>query len=88
MKKVDGFVLRQLGEEYIIVGEGVEQINFNKLISLNKSAKYLWENAEGEFDINLLRDLLLKKYDVSSDLAYADASSLVEKWIEVGIIEM
>lgn len=87
MRKVEGFVLRKLGKEYIIVGEGVEQINFNKLISLNKSAKYLWENTGDIFDLDSLSDLLVKQYDVSRDLAFKDVCSLVEKWIEVGIIK-
>ena len=47
MKIIDGFRLRKLGKEYIVVGEGLAQVNFNKMVSLNGTAAYLWESVEG-----------------------------------------
>ena len=35
MKIKDGFVLREMCGEYIVAAEGLQHINFNKLISLN-----------------------------------------------------
>ena len=46
MKTVPGFRLRKLGNEYILVGESMELINFNKMITLNETAAFLWEQAE------------------------------------------
>ena len=34
MRTVEGFRLRKMGSEYIIVGEGLGQVDFNKLASL------------------------------------------------------
>ena len=34
MRIKDGFVLRTIIDNYIVVGEGLSQINFNKIISL------------------------------------------------------
>ena len=66
MKIVEGFRLRPLGKEFIVTPESVAQINFNKMISLNSSAAYLWKSVEGkEFTAETLRDLLLERYDVS-----------------------
>ena len=42
MKIKKGFVLRQLLGEYVVTGEGLERVNFNKIISLNATAAYLW----------------------------------------------
>jgi hypothetical protein len=46
MKTKDGFVLREMCGENIITGEGLEHINFNKLISLNSTAAFLWKAVQ------------------------------------------
>ena len=38
MKIKEGFVLREMCGEYIVSAEGLQHINFNKLISLNSTA--------------------------------------------------
>ena len=40
MKIKNGFVLREMCGESIVTAEGMENINFNKLISLNSTAQY------------------------------------------------
>lgn len=87
MKIIDGFRLRTLGEEYIVVGEGLGQVDFNKMISLNASAAYLWESVEGkEFSVEDLTQLLLDRYEVEEAVAAADAAKLARAWLEAGII--
>lgn len=79
--------MRTLGKEYIIVGEGLGQTNFNKMISLNGTAAYLWESVEGkDFNADDLRDLLLEKYEVEEEVAARDAKALLEKWVEAGLV--
>ncbi|MBQ9893503.1 MAG: PqqD family protein [Bacteroidales bacterium] len=88
MKIKEGFTLRTLCGEHIVVGEGLSQVNFNKIISLNESAAWLWEQVQGkEFGEETLAGLLLEKYDVSQELAQADSAKLLEQWKEQGIIE-
>ena len=80
--------MRTLGKEFIIVGEGLAQVNFNKMISLNATAAYLWESVFGkEFTSEDLVKLLLDKYEVSEEVATADVDNLVKKWFEAGLIE-
>lgn len=88
MKTVKGFRLRKLGNEHIVVPEGIELVNFNKMISLNESAAYLWESIEGkEFTAETLADLLVSQYEIERELALADSKNIVERWLEIGIIE-
>ncbi len=80
--------MRTLGNEFIIVGEGVAQVNFNKMISLNATAAYLWESVVGkEFTSADLVKLLLDKYEVTEEVAAADVDNLVKKWIEAELVE-
>jgi hypothetical protein len=88
MKIKEGFRMRTLGKEFIIVGEGLAQVNFNKMISLNATAAYLWESVYGkEFTSADLVKLLLDKYEVEEAVAAADVENLVKKWFEAGLIE-
>ena len=89
MKQKKGCVLRDVCGEKVIVGEGVETINFGKLISLNETAAWLWEKAAelGDFTVEQLADEICKEYNVEKDRALADIEKTVALWKETGIIE-
>ena len=87
MKIIEGFRLRKLGKEHIVVGEGLAQVDFNKMVSLNESAAYLWESVEGkEFTVDDLTALLLDRYEVEQEIAAKDAAALAQAWIEAGVV--
>ena len=87
MKVVEGFRLREICGEFIIVPESTELVNFNKMIHLNATAAYLWEQVSGlpDFTVEQLASLLTEKYDVSDEVALKDAAAIAQKWIEIGI---
>ena len=86
MKIKDGFVLREMCGEYIVAAEGLQNINFNKLISLNATAAFLWKELEGkEFTVEDMAQLLVDEYEIDMELALTDSANLVKSWIEAGI---
>lgn len=88
MKIKDGFILRTICGEHIVVGEGLAQVNFNKMLSLNESAAYLWQAVTGkEFTKEDLVQLLLDQYEVTADRAAQDVDKLTETWIQEGVVE-
>lgn len=89
MKIKEGFILRSICGEYVVVGEGLAQVNFNKMLSLNASAAYLWQAVAGreEFTVEDLTNLLTQKYDVSADRAAEDAAKVARIWIREGVAE-
>ena len=88
MKTKDGFILREMCGEYIISGEGLEHINFNKLISLNSTAAFLWNAVVGkEFTPESMAQLLVDEYGIDMELALNDSKALCQSWIEAGIAE-
>lgn len=87
MKTKKGFVLRSLGREFILVAEGLEAADVNKLISMNESAAFLWKSVEGkEFDANTLMDLLMEEYGITREVAEKDVTALLETWKRADII--
>ena len=89
MKQKEGFVLRTVCGENVIVGEGLGTIDFGKLISLNETAAWLWKKAGemGDFDIDSLTAALCEEYEVEQNQARADVTKMVTQWQEIGIVE-
>lgn len=88
MKIKQGFELRDICGEKVILATGIENVDFNQMISLNETAAYLWQNiGENEFDAQRLADLLCDVYEVSPETALADAQSVIKQWTNCGIIE-
>lgn len=88
MKIKEGFILREMCGENIVAAEGLEHINFNKLISLNESAAYLWKELCGkEFSLEEMAELLIARYGIDKELALKDSASLYQAWTEAGIAE-
>jgi len=89
MRIKKGFELREVCGEHIIVAYGRENIDFNKVISLNESANYLWKNiADKDFTAETLADLLCQEYEVDAETAAKDAKSLLDEWVKVGLVEV
>ena len=87
MRTKKGFRLRELGGDYILIGESAELIDFNHIITFNEAAAYLWQNVQGkDFDVETLTQLLLDEYDVSEDIACEDAQATMDDWLEIGIV--
>lgn len=74
--------------ENIVSAEGLQHINFNKLISLNESAAYLWQELQGkDFTQEEMAELLIKRYGIDKQLAMTDSEKLAASWIEIGLAE-
>lgn len=89
MQAKKGFRLRPLGDEYILVGESIEQVNFNKMITMNETAAFMWQKvSDGHaFTADELADALTGEYEVSKEQALTDVHKTIESWQNAGIIE-
>lgn len=88
MKTKTGFRLHTVCNENVIVAEGIENIDFSKIISMNESAAYLWQKVVGRsFTIDELSQLLCEEYEVDEATAKADAKTVARQWLEAGIVE-
>lgn len=86
MKVKEGFVLRKVGKEQVVVALGEASALLNGLIKLNDSGVMLWKLLEQGAERNELADALLQKYDISPEQAEKDVDSFLEPLIEIGCI--
>lgn len=89
MKIKKGFVLRELGDTYIIILDTPgAKINMSSLLSFNESAAWLWRRAEGiEFDEEDLARFLFDEYDITPEYAAEEVARIVAQWREYGLVE-
>ncbi|MBO7347512.1 MAG: PqqD family protein [Bacteroidaceae bacterium] len=87
MKIKEGFQLREVCGEYVVVAYGMKNIDFSKVINLNESAADMWKAVVGkEFTVEDLKNALLDTYDVSEEQAFADAQRVAAEWKEIGLV--
>ena len=82
MKLKDGFVLRSVAGETVVLPSG-EAANFDMMITLNDTGRFLWEKLETETDEAALVKAVLAEYDVSEDRAVASVQAFVARLKEL-----
>ena len=88
MKLKEGFVLRELGDEYIVSPEGLDVMENGRMFSLNEPAAYLWQQVQGkDFTDETLFQLLVSEYDVPEQTAREDIAALVDVLRTFGVVD-
>lgn len=88
MKIKNGFVLRDVCGEQVIMGEGIGALDFGRLLSLNETAAFLWKIAQtGDFTVESLANKLCEEYDVALEQAKTDIAAIIKEWQTVGVVE-
>ena len=88
MRIKDGFELREICGEHVILSHGMDNIDFSKIISLNETAAFLWKEAVGkeESSEEELTGHLLEAYEVDEETARKDVAQVLAKWREIGLL--
>ena len=88
MRIKEGFELRDICGESVIVATGRKNIDFSKVISLNESAALVWRGViDRDFEVEDMVKVLLDNYEVSAERATADAQALAKQWQEIGLVD-
>ena len=85
MKIKDGFILRQVASQNVVLPASKE-LNLNMMITLNDTGAFLWEHLQMETDEDALVAALLKEYDVDEDTARTCVRQFVKKLDDNGFL--
>lgn len=72
MKLNGEFILRQVGEDVVVVPTGETALQFNGMILLNAVSRILWERLTEGADLPQLVAAVTAQFDVSPEEAEAD----------------
>jgi len=78
MKLKDGFILREVAGKCVAVPTGTD-IDFNGMITLNDTAKLLWDCLAKGAETEDLVAALTAEYDVDAQTAATHVTAFVEK---------
>ena len=87
--KVKNFVLKEIADQTIVVPTGDNEIDFSGVVTLNDTAKFMWEvacNLE-DFDNEVLKKAIIKKYEIDDNTAENAVNIFIDQMKEVGCIE-
>lgn len=85
MKIKDGFLLRQVAGQTVVLPTGNE-LDLNMMITLNDTGAFLWEHLQTETDEDALVAALRGEYDVDEETARASVRRFVEKINDHGFL--
>ena len=87
MKIKEGFLLRRVGDNHIVVPVGSQSVDFRCIITLNETGAFLWEQLQKPATAEDLVQALLSEYDVPADLAAHDVEVYLSALREKGLLD-
>lgn len=87
MKIKNGFVVRKVGGECVVVPVGEMSKNFHGMINLNETGEFLWNFFTEEHTVEEGVQALLKEYDVEAEIARADVQAFANSIVSSGFAE-
>ena len=89
MKIKSGFVLEEVGGEFLAVAVGKRAKDFSGLVRMNGTGAYFWRLlAERDLTVDELLDEVMREFEgVSRETALSDILSFEKKLKDNGILE-
>lgn len=87
MKTREGFVLREIGGNHVVVAVGEAVKIFNGMIQLNETGAFLWKKLSVGIEIDELVEQTTKEFNVEKDVAEKDVREFVESLKEANLIK-
>lgn len=87
MKFKEGYKVRSMAGENVVIMQGTAGSDMTRIISLNDSSLLLWNELQGkEFEVADVAQILVETYEINSETAERDAKAWVDKLAECALI--
>ena len=88
MKLKEGYKVREMAGEHVIIKQGRFGADMTRVIALNPTSLLLWEELQGrDFEVEDVVKILTDNYEVDTTVSTTDATAWVEKLVEAGLAE-
>ena len=82
------FELRDVCGEKVLIGKGLENIDFGALINLNATAADIYTTfADKEFTLDEVVSYITQEYEVGDETARRDSENLLDQLMKAGVVE-
>lgn len=86
MKKTEGYLIRKLEDEYVVLPFGKRAEEVNEVISLSETAGFMYLHAEEASSADELAELVCREYGVERSVVYEDVVAVVRTLREKGLL--
>lgn len=86
MKMKEGFVMREVAGQYVVIAIGEASKTFHGMIKLNRTGKDIWEGLENGFSEEQIVEMLSDKYQVEQADVETDVEEFIGRMKDVGIL--
>lgn len=87
MKIKEGFMLRSVADNYVVVPIGKEAADFNGMITLNETGAFMWQCLEEGCTKEELVEKVLKEYEAEKEQVIQSAERFMKEIEENGFAE-
>ena len=88
MKIKEGYKVREMAGEHVIIKQGRFGADMTRVIALNATSLLLWQELQGrDFEVEDVAKVLTDNYEVEAATDTADAAAWMEKLVEAGLAE-
>ncbi len=88
LKIKEGFVLREVMGNNVIIAVGEASRNFRGMVQLNASAADIWNFIAKGLDKEQIVDAMMEKYDAERSVIEADVCRSIDQFASNGMIEL
>lgn len=88
MRIKDGFLIRSVAGSFVVVPVGDDAIDFNGVITVNDSGKFIWDLMQTGIDKYELLKKFMEEYNVSEEQAKEDIGEFVQTLLDNGVAEL
>lgn len=88
MKIIKEFILREIAGECVLVPIGKTSQEFNGMITLSDTARFIWENIERADSFEDLVKLMLEEYEIDEETAKRDAYIFIDQLLASGFVAL
>lgn len=86
VKIKDGFVLRQVAGQGVVIATGEASKEFSGMVKLNGTSSFIWEKIAEGLDEDAIAKALTAEYDATPEKAASDVAAFVAKMRENGFL--
>ncbi|MBR3507331.1 MAG: PqqD family protein [Lachnospiraceae bacterium] len=86
MKLKDGVIVQEMDDRVVLIDASSREDRFQGIINMNRTAAYIAQLLEKETTKEEIVKALTDKYDVSSEIADANAQKVIDQFHKVGLL--
>lgn len=87
MRIKQGFVMRDVAGQAVVIATGDASRDFHGMVKLNQTAAVVWHGVEEGLDVKAIAERFVAEYDVEAGRALADVEALLARMCEQGFVE-